>query len=46
MCGVTPASAIAAWPGYAEGNETLVGIVVVLVVLAALAFVTRKWWRR
>ena len=46
MGGVTPASAIAAWPGYAEGNETLIGLVVAIVVLAAIAYVTRKWWRR
>jgi hypothetical protein len=32
--------------GYAEGNKTVVGIVVVLVVLAALAFVGRSLWRR
>jgi hypothetical protein len=37
---------IAAWWGYAEGNETLVGFVVIVIVLAALAFVARKWWRR
>ena len=37
---------IAAWWGYAEGNRTLVGLVVVLVVVAALVFVARKWWRR
>jgi hypothetical protein len=37
--------ALAAWWGYAEGNETLVGVVVVIVVIAAIAFVVRKWWR-
>jgi hypothetical protein len=31
--------------GYAEGNETLVGIVVVIVVLAAVAYVGRRIWR-
>jgi hypothetical protein len=39
-------AALAAWGGYADGNSTLVGIVVVVVALAALAYVTRKWWRR
>jgi uncharacterized membrane protein len=38
--------AIAAWWGYAEGNRTLVGLVVLVVVVAAVAFVARKWWRR
>jgi hypothetical protein len=37
---------VASWWGYAEGNATLVGIVVAIVVLAAIAFVTRRWWRR
>jgi uncharacterized membrane protein len=32
--------------GYAEGNKTVVAIVVVLVVVAALAFLARKLWRR
>jgi hypothetical protein len=32
--------------GYAEGNRTLVGIVVILVVLAAVGFITRRLWRR
>jgi hypothetical protein len=39
-------AALAAWGGYADGNSTLVGVVVVVVALAALAYVTRKWWRR
>jgi hypothetical protein len=38
--------AIAAWWGYAEGNETLVGFVVIVIAVAAIAFVARKWWRR
>ncbi len=38
--------ALAAWWGYAEGNRTLVGLVVVIVVVAAIAFVARKFWRR
>ncbi|MEO6775264.1 MAG: hypothetical protein ABI467_20025 [Kofleriaceae bacterium] len=46
MGGVMSASAIAAWPGYAEGNETVVGLVVGVVALAAIAYVTRRWWRR
>jgi hypothetical protein len=36
----------AMWWGYAEGNPTLVGIVVVIVVVAAVVFVLRKLWRR
>jgi len=32
--------------GYAEGNKTLVAIVVVAVVVAAVAFVARRLWRR
>ena len=31
--------------GYAEGNKTVVGIVVVLVVVAAVAYVARRLWR-
>jgi inner membrane protein involved in colicin E2 resistance len=44
MGGVRPA--LAAWGGYADGNSTLVGIVVVVVALAAIVYVTRRWWRR
>jgi hypothetical protein len=36
----------AGWWGYAEGNPTLVGIVVAVIVIAAVAFVTRRLWRR
>jgi hypothetical protein len=36
----------AGWWGYAEANRTLVGIVVVIVVLAAIIFVARRFWRR
>ena len=32
--------------GYAEGNATAVGIVAVIIALAAVAFVTRRLWRR
>ena len=32
--------------GYAEGNKTAVAIVVVLVAVAALAFLGRKLWGR
>jgi hypothetical protein len=32
--------------GYAEGNPTAVGIVVVIVVLAAIGFVARRLWGR
>jgi len=34
------------WWGYAEGNPTLVGIVVAVVVIAAIAYVARRFWRR
>ena len=40
------ARAVAAWWGYAEGNSTIVGIVVVLIGIAAIAFVVRRLWRR
>ena len=46
MGGVRPANALAAWGGYADGNSTIVGLVVILVVIAALIYVGRKWWRR
>jgi hypothetical protein len=32
--------------GYAEGNATVVGIVVVIIVVAAVAYVARRLWRR
>ena len=32
--------------GYAEGDATLVGIVVVIVAIAAVAYVGRTLWRR
>jgi hypothetical protein len=32
--------------GYAEGDPTLVGVVVVIVVIAAIAHVGRRLWRR
>jgi len=32
--------------GYAEANPTLVGLVVVVVAIAAIAFVTRRLLRR
>jgi hypothetical protein len=32
--------------GYAEGNPTIVGVVVIVVALAAVGYVTRKWWNR
>jgi hypothetical protein len=32
--------------GYAEGNPTAVGIVVAIVVIAAIAFVARRLLRR
>jgi hypothetical protein len=36
----------AGWWGYAEANRTLVGLVVGLVVVAAIAFLVRRFWRR
>jgi len=36
----------AGWWGYAEGNRTVVGVVVIVVAIAAILFVTRRWWRR
>jgi hypothetical protein len=38
--------ASAMWWGYAEGNRTLVGIVVAVIAAAAIAFVARAWWKR
>jgi len=32
--------------GYAEGNKTVVAIVVVVIAVAALAYVARRFWRR
>jgi hypothetical protein len=32
--------------GYAEGNTTVVAVVVALIVIAAIAYVTRRLWRR
>jgi hypothetical protein len=31
--------------GYAEGNETLVTVVVVIVAIAALGYVGRRLWK-
>jgi hypothetical protein len=36
----------AGWWGYAEGNRTLVGVVVLVITVAAILFLTRRWWRR
>jgi hypothetical protein len=32
--------------GYAEGNATLVGIVVAIIAAAAIGYVVRQLWRR
>ena len=32
--------------GYAEGNATIVGIVVVIIGAAAIGYVVRQLWRR
>jgi len=39
-------SVVAAWWGYAEGNATVVGFVVIVVAIAAIAFVLRRFWRK
>ena len=44
MAGARPA--LAAWGGYADGNSTVVGLVVIVVAVAALIYVARKWWKR
>jgi hypothetical protein len=31
--------------GYAEGNKTVIAVVVALIVVAAVAFIARKYWR-
>jgi hypothetical protein len=38
--------AAAGWWGYAEANRTIVEVLVVLVVVAAIVFVVRRFWRR
>jgi hypothetical protein len=37
---------VASWWGYAEGNATIIAIVVAIVAVAAIAYVARNWWRR
>ena len=32
--------------GYAEGNPTLVGIVVIVIAAAAVAYVVRRLWKK
>lgn len=32
--------------GYAEGNKTLVAAIVVVVLVAAIAFFARRLWRK
>jgi hypothetical protein len=32
--------------GYAEGNKTVVAVVVLIIAVAAIAYVTRGLWRR
>jgi len=36
----------AGWWGYAEVDRAIVGFVVALVVVAAIAFLVRRFWRR
>lgn len=35
----------AGWWGYAEANRTLVGIIVAVIVVAAVAFFVRRYWK-
>jgi hypothetical protein len=44
--GEVTASAIAAWWGYARGNQAVVTLVTLLVVIAAIGYLTRRWWQR
>ncbi len=37
--------ALAGWWGYAEGDPTAVGVVVLIVVLAGLLYVGQRLWR-
>jgi hypothetical protein len=37
---------VASWWGYAEGNTTVVAFVVVVVAIAAIAYVARRLWRK
>jgi hypothetical protein len=39
-------ASMATWWGYAEGNATLVAIVVGVICAAAIAYVARRLWRR
>jgi hypothetical protein len=32
--------------GYAEGNPTVVGLVVIVIAVAAVAYVARELWKR
>ena len=36
----------AGWWGYAEASQTLVGVVVAIIVAAAILFLIRRFWRR
>ena len=36
----------AGWWGYAEANRTLVGLLVGVIVVAAFAYLIRRFWRR
>jgi hypothetical protein len=40
-----PTPVMAAWWGYAEGNPTVVGLVVVVIAGAAVGYVGRRVWR-
>lgn len=36
----------AGWWGYAEVDRTIVGLVVAVILVAAVIFLVRKFWRR
>jgi hypothetical protein len=42
----TPEPVAGSWWAYAEGNRTLVGLVVAVIAIAAILFIVRKLWRR
>lgn len=38
--------AVATWWGYAEGDRTLVALVVAVIAVAAVGFVAKRVWER
>ena len=39
-------SPAAGWWGYAEANREFVGLLVAIIVVAAIVFVVRRFWKR